>query len=192
MFTQSVTLLVTLLSALVAPQVTALSDPSSGGNTTEVMVNNNSNASNFSPMTMTSNKTASNKVQAVVVDHKNQSGIQARAASSYLASRAATGLQLKQRSSKPNGGAGGAAANAMGDPVGLDTALDSQMDLQTAAGEHKKYILVKKKPKHKKIKMEVYKPKMKYKKIKMKVPVKKMKKKKVKGYLVKKEKHHYH
>lgn len=64
-------------------------------------------------------------------------------------------------------------------------------DLTTASGHHKKkYILVKKKPKHKKIKMEVYKPKMKYKKIKMKVPVKMMKKKKVKGYLVKKH-HHY-
>lgn len=63
-------------------------------------------------------------------------------------------------------------------------------DLDTAAGEHGKYILVKKKPKHKKIKMEVFEPKMKYKKIKMKIPVKKMKKKKVKGYLVKKEKEH--
>lgn len=80
----------------------------------------------------------------------------------------------------------------MGDPIGLETALNSHRDLMPAAGEHKKYILVKKKPKHKKIKMEVYKPKMKYKKIKMKVPVKKMKKKKVKGYLVKKEKHGYH
>lgn len=79
----------------------------------------------------------------------------------------------------------------MGDSVGLETAIDSHRDLTPAAGEHKKYILVKKKPKHKKIKMEVYKPKMKYKKIKMKVPVKKLKKKKVKGYLVKKEKHHY-
>lgn len=63
-------------------------------------------------------------------------------------------------------------------------------DLQTAAGE-KKYMLVKKKPKHKKIKMEVFEPKMKYKKIKMKVPVKQMKKKKVKGYLVKKHHHHH-
>ena len=68
--------------------------------------------------------------------------------------------------------------------------LDDE-DLMTAAGEHGKYMLVKKKPKHKKIKMEVFEPKMKYKKIKMKIPVKKMKKKKVKGYLVKKEKHHY-
>lgn len=63
-------------------------------------------------------------------------------------------------------------------------------DLDTAAGE-KKYKLVKKKPKHKKIKMEVYEPKYKYKKIKMKVPVKKLKKKKVKGYMVKKKHHHY-
>lgn len=63
-------------------------------------------------------------------------------------------------------------------------------DLMTAAYDSKKYILVKKKPKHKKIKMEVMEPKMKYKKIKMKVPVKKMKKKKVKGYLVKKKHHH--
>lgn len=64
-------------------------------------------------------------------------------------------------------------------------------DLDVAAGE-KKYKLVKKKPKMKKIKMEVYEPKMKYKKIKMKVPVKKMKKKKVKGYMVKKHhEHHY-
>lgn len=66
----------------------------------------------------------------------------------------------------------------------------ASMDLFTAAG-HKKYVLVKKKPKMKKIKMEVYKPKMKYKKIKMKVPVKKMKKKKVKGYMVKKHHEHY-
>lgn len=65
-----------------------------------------------------------------------------------------------------------------------------QGDLMTAAHE-KKYKLVKKKPKHKKIKMEVFEPKMKYKKIKMKIPVKKMKKKKVKGYLVKKEHHHH-
>lgn len=64
------------------------------------------------------------------------------------------------------------------------------LDLTPAAGE-KKYMLVKKKPKMKKIKMEVYKPKMKYKKIKMKVPVKKMKKKKVKGYMVKKHHEHY-
>lgn len=64
-------------------------------------------------------------------------------------------------------------------------------DLQMAAGE-KKYMLVKKKPKHKKIKMEVFEPKMKYKKIKMKVPVKQMKKKKVKGYLVKKHHHYEH
>lgn len=65
-------------------------------------------------------------------------------------------------------------------------------DLSAAEGHHgkKKYIMVKKKPKMKKIKMEVYKPKMKYKKIKMKVPVKKMKKKKVKGYIVKKKKHY--
>lgn len=62
-------------------------------------------------------------------------------------------------------------------------------DLVPAAG-HKKYVLMKKKPKHKKIKMEVYEPKMKYKKIKMKIPVMKKKKKKVKGYLVKKEKHY--
>lgn len=61
-------------------------------------------------------------------------------------------------------------------------------DLMTAAG-HKKYHLVKKKPKTKKIKMEVYEPKMKYKKIKMKVPIKVLKKKKVKGYMVKKK--HY-
>lgn len=81
-------------------------------------------------------------------------------------------------------------SSQLGDSVGLETAVNSQQDLMTAAGEHKKYMLVKKKPKHKKIKMEVYKPKMKYKKIKMKVPVKKMKKKKVKGYLVKKEHHH--
>lgn len=79
----------------------------------------------------------------------------------------------------------------MGDSIGLEAALNSREDLTPAAGEHKKYILVKKKPKHKKIKMEVFKPKMKYKKIKMKVPVKKLKKKKVKGYLVKKEKHGY-
>ena len=80
---------------------------------------------------------------------------------------------------------------SLGDPIGLETALDSHRDLTPAAGEHgKKYILVKKKPKHKKIKMEVYKPKITYKKIKMKVPVKKMKKKKVKGYLVKKHKHY--
>lgn len=65
-------------------------------------------------------------------------------------------------------------------------------DLDEAAGHDKKYVLVKKKPKHKKIKMEVFEPKMKYKKIKMKVPVKKMKKKKVKGYLVKKEHEHHH
>lgn len=81
--------------------------------------------------------------------------------------------------------------NSFGDTIGLETALESHKDLTPAAGEHgKKYILVKKKPKHKKIKMEVYKPKMKYKKIKMKVPVKKLKKKKVKGYLVKKHKHY--
>lgn len=65
-----------------------------------------------------------------------------------------------------------------------------ESDLVPAAGHKKKYILVKKKPKHKKIKMEVYEPKMKYKKIKMKIPVMKKKKKKVKGYLVKKEKHY--
>lgn len=63
-------------------------------------------------------------------------------------------------------------------------------DLSTAEGK-KKYVIVKKKPKMKKIKMEVYKPKMKYKKIKMKVPVKKYKKKKVKGYMVKKHHEHY-
>lgn len=63
-------------------------------------------------------------------------------------------------------------------------------DLDTAAGHEKKYILVKKKPKHKKIKSEIYEPKMKYKKVVMKVPVKVMKKKKIKGYLVKK--HHDH
>jgi hypothetical protein len=80
----------------------------------------------------------------------------------------------------------------LGDSVGLETALDSHKDLMPAAGEHgKKYVLVKKKPKHKKIKMEVYKPKMKYKKIKMKVPVKTYKKKKVKGYLVKKHEHYH-
>lgn len=82
--------------------------------------------------------------------------------------------------------------HSFGDNVGWNTALDSHMDLAAAAGEHKKkYILVKKKPKHKKIKMEVFEPKMKYKKIKMKIPVKKMKKKKVKGYLVKKEHGHH-
>lgn len=63
-------------------------------------------------------------------------------------------------------------------------------DLVAAAGE-KKYMLVKKKPKYKKVKMEVFEPKMKYKKIKMKVPVKMMKKKKVKGYMVKKEHEHH-
>ena len=117
--------------------------------------------------------------------HKHP-GIQARAASSYLASRAASGLQLKLKPApqKPIG-----AGKMLGDTATLWTDVDSQADLQTAAGEHKKYILVKKKPKHKKIKMEVYEPKMKYKKIKMKVPVKVLKKKKVKGYLVKKEKH---
>lgn len=75
----------------------------------------------------------------------------------------------------------------------ISDALDSLTggDLQTAAGHEKKYMLVKKKPKHKKIKMEVLEPKMKYKKIKMKVPVKMMKKKKVKGYLVKKHHHHH-
>lgn len=84
------------------------------------------------------------------------------------------------------------ARNSMGDTTGLATALASHGDLTAAAGEHgKKYILVKKKPKPKKIKMEVYEPKMKYKKIKMKVPVKTMKKKKVKGYLVKKHHHHH-
>lgn len=81
----------------------------------------------------------------------------------------------------------------LGDRSNLDVELFELDDLQAAAGEHGKYMMVKKKPKkkkYKKIKMEVYKPKYKYKKIKMKVPVKKMKKKKVKGYMVKK-KHHY-
>lgn len=69
--------------------------------------------------------------------------------------------------------------------------MGDSADLDTAAGEYKKYVLVKKKPKHKKIKMEVLKPEIKYKKIITKVPYKKMKKQKVKGYLVKKEhKHH--
>ena len=86
--------------------------------------------------------------------------------------------------------AGSRPSGSMGDSANLVAEPSDDEDLMTAAG-HKKYILVKKKPKHKKIKMEVYKPKMKYKKIKMKVPVKKMKKKKVKGYLVKKEKHGY-
>lgn len=72
----------------------------------------------------------------------------------------------------------------------LGSRKTTPLDLMTAAHE-KKYMLVKKKPKHKKIKMEVFKPKMKYKKIKMKIPVKKMKKKKVKGYLVKKEHGHH-
>lgn len=81
--------------------------------------------------------------------------------------------------------------SSLGDAARLDSALSSRGDLLPAAGEHKKYILVKKKPKHKKIKMDVYEPKMKYKKIKMKVPIKKLKKKKVKGYLVKKEHGHY-
>lgn len=74
--------------------------------------------------------------------------------------------------------------------LGSPSARLGDIDLMTAANE-KKYMLVKKKPKHKKIKMEVFKPKMKYKKIKMKIPVKKMKKKKVKGYLVKKEHGHH-
>ena len=80
---------------------------------------------------------------------------------------------------------------ALNGPSGARTSTNLNGDLQVAAGHNKKYVLVKKKPKHKKIKMEVYEPKMKYKKIKMKIPVKKMKKKKVKGYLVKKEKHYH-
>lgn len=81
--------------------------------------------------------------------------------------------------------------SAMGDMANLGK--EAPDDLMTAAGyKSKKYILVKKKPKHKKIKMEVFEPKMKYKKIKMKIPIKTLKKKKVKGYLVKKEKHHHH
>lgn len=95
-------------------------------------------------------------------------------------------------------------ASPMGDVASLDEwvvansnkqrrvdSFGDEADLVPAAGHSKKYILVKKKPKHKKIKMEVFEPKMKYKKIKMKIPVMKKKKKKVKGYLVKKEKHHY-
>lgn len=70
---------------------------------------------------------------------------------------------------------------------------DAPDDLVTAAGhKSKKYILVKKKPKDKKIKMEILEPKYKYKTIKLKIPVKKYKKKKIKGYLIKKEKHHHH
>jgi len=180
------------LSIMVAAQsslVSAGSTMDAADSKTMTVTGNDSNSSTITiePITEV------NKTDALSAPMRQpsseQRGTQARVASSYLASRAATGLQLKQRSST-NQSTKPQSATLMGDPVGLDVALDSQMDLQTAAGEHK-YILVKKKPKHKKIKMEVYKPKMKYKKIKMKVPVKKLKKKKVKGYLVKKEKHHY-
>lgn len=72
-----------------------------------------------------------------------------------------------------------------------------ERDLDTAAGMEHMHIM-KKKPKYKKVKMEMLEPKIKYKKIKMKYkkPVKKMKKKKVKGYIkaekMKKKKHYEH
>lgn len=205
--------MIAILTVLVAPYVTAYSGLTTP-KPTNMMALNSTAAQGTTAITLSFNSTEAPMLQSPSPSSSSLSpplspaqpsltdktplpatainrGIQARAASSYLASRAATGLQLKisKPALKPASSAND--SGALGDSVNLDAALESQSDLQTAAGEHKKYILVKKKPKHKKIKMEVYKPKMKYKKIKMKVPVKKMKKKKVKGYLVKKEKHSY-
>ena len=135
---------------------------------------------------------SSNSTVTIVVNSEELSVPDKLPAVENRSASVASQLLLSQKHAKLRSSSAIPMPNEMlGDTAGLRAAMDSHFDLDTAAGEHKKYMLVKKKPKPKKIKMEVFKPKMKYKTIKMKVPVKVMKKKKVKGYLVKKEKHEH-